>query len=75
MAQSVHGESPPGVGGGGNSYFKYKRRTVRPTDSYEHPRMGFFKRKRRRSVQILHPVDKVEMYFSQNLTTKKCTAT
>lgn len=44
MAQSVPGESPPGVGGG-DSYFKYKRRTVRPTDSYEHPRMGLFKEK------------------------------
>ena len=62
MAQSGHGESPRGWGGG-DSYFKYKRRTVRPTDSYEHPRMGF--KKKRRSVQILHPVDKVDMYFSQ----------
>lgn len=50
---------PPG--GGVYCYFKYRSRTVRPTDSYE-------KKRRRRSVQILHPVDKVEMYFSRNLT-------
>ena len=37
---------PPG-GWGGDSCFKYKRRTVRPTDSYEHPRMGFLKKKKK----------------------------
>lgn len=42
---SVSSRRNPLPGVGGDSYFKYKRRTVRPTDSYEHLRMGFFKEK------------------------------
>ena len=72
MAQSGHGESPPGVGGG-DSYFKYKRRTVRPTDSYEHPRMGFKKKKKIGANSP--PYGQGRHVFFPSLTTKKCTAT
>ena len=63
MAQSVPGESPPGGGGGG---IPISNTNVALWDQQIHTNTpGWGLKKKRRSVQILHPVDKVDMYFSQ----------